>query len=77
MPFFEGSTNFVFLIFCSVLAFKNNRHTKVILISIFENAQKNVINDQKGQNGVFDGQEHFFVRFKKYRPKEHLCVYCF
>ena len=42
--------------FCTshFLSFKNNRHTNVLLVSIFENALKKAINLQKnGHNGVF------------------------
>ena len=54
--------------FC--FSFKNNRHTNVILISIFKNAQKTFLTAKNGQNDVFES--HFFVRFQKYQPKEQV-----
>ena len=69
------STNFFLLIFFC-LCFKNNRHTNVILISIFENAQKKVLTP-KTTKMAFVTINNFIVRFQKYRSKEHLCVYCF
>ena len=52
---FETKTfkKFVFIFFfCFV--FKNNRHTVVVLVNIFENAQKKCITSKNGQTG-FDG----------------------
>ena len=58
-------------------SFKNSRPTHIILISIFENKQKTIINRQKRPKWRFWRSITFFVRFQKYQPKEHLCVYCF
>ena len=41
------------LFFC--FSFKNNRRTNVVLVNIFENAQKKLITAKNGQNGLFDG----------------------
>ena len=58
-------------------SFKNNRPTNVIFISVFENAQKTVINRQKRPKWCFWRSIIFFVLFQKYQPKKKLCVYCF
>ena len=51
---FWGVNQFFFLIFFR-FSFSNNKHTNVILIGIFENAQKNLFTAQNSQNGAFDG----------------------
>ena len=46
------------------LFFKNNRRTNVILINIFENAQKTVINHQKRPKWLLTANKFFFCVFK-------------
>ena len=71
---FWGSTNF--FNFFSVLAFKTI-DTQMLFWSVFlKTHKKPLLTAKNGQNGVFDGHS-LFLRFQKYWPKEHLCVYCF
>ena len=74
--FFGGSTNF-FPIFCSVLAFKTIEKQMLFWSILFEMHKKNVIKCKKRQKWRFWWSITFFLHFQKYRPKEHLCVYCF
>ena len=46
----------IFFIFSFCFNYKNNRRSNVILISIFENAQKQLLTTKNRQNGVFDSQ---------------------
>ena len=44
--------------------------------SVFFKTQKKLLIAKNGQNSIFDGQYLFYMRFQKYRPEEHLCIYC-
>ena len=54
-----------FFVFRLWFSFKNNRHTNVLLISIFENALKKAISHQKRHFGCFRWLLIFFCTLKK------------
>ena len=64
---------FVFIFFFS-FCFKNNRCTNAILISIFESAQKNVINRHKQPNWHFWQSITFFKRRFQNTDQKNICV---
>ena len=61
---FWGTPNFLYNFFLS-LSFWNNRDTNVLLVSIFENAWKKVINFQKWPKWQFWWLLTFFCAFSK------------
>ena len=63
----------IVFIFFFCFSFKNNRRTNVILISIFENAQKNVINCQKRPKWRFWRSIVFLCIFKNTYQK-NICA---
>ena len=61
--------NFFFLQFFFWFSFKNSRPTHIILISIFENEQKTIINPPKRPKWRFLTVNHFFCAFSKIPTK--------
>ena len=67
----------IFFIFLYVLAFKTIDKQMLFWSIFFKMHKKNVIKCKKRQKLRFWWSITFFLHFQKYRPKEHLCVYCF
>ena len=63
--------------FFSVLAFKTIDTQMLFWSVLLKTHKKLLLTSKHSQNGVFDGQKLFLVRFQKYQPKDHLCVNCF
>ena len=67
-----------FFVFWLWFSFKNNRRTNVLLVGIFENTLKESYLPSKTPFWLFWAVMNFFlVHWKKYWPKQLLCVYCF
>ena len=63
--------------FCIAFCFSfKTIEAQMLFWSVFFKTQKKLLIAKNGQNSIFDGQYLFYVRFQKYRPEEHLCIYC-
>ena len=69
----KKTVNKIFFIFFVCSSFNNKRLTNVMLISIFLNSQKNVINCQKAKMAFLMVSNFFLVHFQKYQPK-NICA---
>ena len=73
LVFEENPPKKLFFVFWLWFSLKNNRHTNVFLVGIFENALKKVIDRQKLHFGCFWRLITFFVDFK-YTDQNSICV---
>ena len=70
--------NNCFFVFWPWFSFKNNGHTNVLQVGIFENALKSYVLAVKNVILAVCGDYWLFlVHIQKYWPKQHVWVYCF